>query len=346
MSVEEKRARHYENMEAQAGEVSTSFHKVHGKSFGFLDSDQCFFLYSMSHTAVPPLCEDPQKPALNIVQAFGTKEAALKRGTKLSASHEDVSILLGSSHNWLPGCSSFEEIATAEKEQQFVDNVLSSYSSKIESDKQNFQKRVVEKVESNQVKANKPQKSARGKARSNVFRQKDQFVETDNIVLPTDEDQKVAVVAIAIKPDEPETLKYIFQFLRSFDKEDEADAYIRNTASERLPNYDIVTVRCGRYSRIELENSKTKRFYRDEKIQRIMDHNESQKQEVENFRQRCQDNEQEVPLLEISPDGVVSNRDATEFEPEPEPEPDPEPEPEPEPESETSMLRRSSRRRK
>ena len=359
MSEDTKRARHYENMEAQAGEVSTSFHKVKGKSFGYLDSDQCFFLYSMSHNQIPPLCEDPKKPALNIIQAFSTKESALRHGAKLSTKHNDICLLLGSSHSWLPGCSSFDDIETIEKEQDFVDNILSLHNSKIESDRKSFRDRVQEKGESvdhnlKKERREKKKETVFSNTRSQTFEEKDQFVETDNITLPVDDDQKIAVVAIAIRPDDTDTLTYVFQFLRNFDVEDEADAYIRNIASERIPNFDIVTMRCGRYNRIELENSKTKSFYRDEKIQKIMNHSQSQKQEVDNFRQRCKDDKQEVPLVQISPNGVTSNRvtePEPELEPEPEFEPQPEPEIEPEPELEPENLpnksmRRSIRRKK
>ena len=232
--------------------------------------------------------------------------------------------------------------------QDFVDNILSLHNSKIESDRKSFRDRVQEKGESvdhnlKKERREKKKETVFSNTRSQTFEEKDQFVETDNITLPVDDDQKIAVVAIAIRPDDTDTLTYVFQFLRNFDVEDEADAYIRNIASERIPNFDIVTMRCGRYNRIELENSKTKSFYRDEKIQKIMNHSQSQKQEVDNFRQRCKDDKQEVPLVQISPNGVTSNRvtepepelePEPEFEPQPEPEPEPQPEPQPEPEPE------------
>lgn len=338
MQHTEKVARHEENMLMQKGEVQKDFSKVADAApMSFADTAQKFFVYSLSHRSIPPLATNPKSPGLRILRAFALQDDAIEYAKDFAADDTVSSVFVGAQGSWNLGAAEFGQLEDASVAAELTQTIVDSHEERVRSLRTAFEDRVKNTE-------NKTQKNASGKqrkkgttqqtARSETFKQQE-FVKATNNVSQNYQSltQKFSVIALIPDPRPSDTeLLFVFQFIRAFETEAEADVFIRNTAGAHFPNIDLFVNRNYIWTDVGTLDSKVRSHYRDEKLQAILDRHDQQQNEAEAHRKMCEEQNVQPRVIEIGPAGMEIEEPA-------EPEPQPEPEPEPEP------LRRSQRLR-
>jgi len=363
MDADQKQAKHEENMSVHAGEVQTDFTRITGaRSAPLVDERQRFVVYNMSHKGIPPVAVDPRKPGLRILRAFPDNESAVSYASEMADKDPTTSLMVAPSASWMLAPPSFDVLGSPEEESATLRQLLDRYRDTMEYQKQEFQQRVQRKEEQlkgtadaekaakdpktqSEPRSRKSQGAARNAARSKAMGGGDSFEAFRDRLEPSDEDkdQQFAVVALATDPASSDELMYAFQFLQSFESEKDADAFVRNTAGPQYKQFDLVVFRCYRWATVNSDSKSISVHYRDEKLDKILQHREDQQQEVNNYRQECHDLNDDGPsTIDIDKEGVEFSNPSVVHRLEDVDEP--EPEPEPEPESESGPKRRRSKR--
>ena len=104
-----------------------------------------------------------------------------------------------------------------------------------------------------------------------------------------------SIAAMSFVKDDADVPEFLFQVYACFDKEEDANTYIRNTCGDKVEDHDIDVVSTCQWihpQNMTYENA-TKEVFRSDELDRIMKNHKNQPKEVARFKEAMEKDENE-----------------------------------------------------
>ena len=268
--------------------------KDSSETFSFRMPGQSWVLFSVSHIRMPPVCEDPRKPAVRFYGLFDTAEDATDHAKVVMSVDSSANIQLCRSHDWVAMCSTPESLSADDETREHVQKVIDAYKAKRQTADNEFHENVESKKGGKGLKDGLSEKEARisreAKEAANTIlgeaqKQPNTLCRAPRLPRAAEvRDQAMIVVSFL-----PDTLKIIpeplFQVYGAFNSQTEADAYIRNTAGDIVRDFDMYVVSACEWifpqdvDTLVIGNE----IYRSDELNSVMSNHKEQPQKIENF---------------------------------------------------------------
>ena len=245
-------------------------------NYDFHIKDQQFLVFSISQKSFAPIPVDLSNPAVCIYGCFPTNEEAVEFAHEVIKEHGNISVFVDKLHNWItavkdPSCLT-ESYVEAHKAK-----LLKSHQEMIHANLKEFEENV-----KNQTAGNSSSK----KEQVEDITDKNTKGKSHKISNKLDiRGQKLAVVSFV--KDTADIPEFLFQVYGFFDKEEDANAYIRNVCGDKVEDFDIDLISTCEWvypQNMNYENA-NKEVFRSEELDKIMQNHRNQPKEVAKFKE-------------------------------------------------------------
>lgn len=247
-------------------------------NFDFRSPDQKFTVFSLSQQKFAPIPENLSNPAVCIYGAFPTYEEALEyaRDSVLSE-HKQISVLADETHKWIVAVKHPENLMNETYVTQHRDKLLGNHMKRLHMNLKDFEENVQEKKTGRIVEEDdddlvvvEPKHKGKSHKISNKLDVRG---------------QKLAVVSFL--KDDADVPEFLFQVYGFFEKEEDANAYIRNVCGDKVQDFDLdVVSTCEWIFPQSMSYDKAnKEVFRSEELDNIMQTHKKQPQEVARFKE-------------------------------------------------------------
>ena len=211
-----------------------------------------------------------------IYGCFPTNEEAVEFAHEVIKEHGNISVFVDKLHKWIaavkePSC--LTELYVEEHKSK----LLKSHQEMIHANLKDFEENV-----KNQTAGSSSKKEDEDKDEETpVTRGKSHKISNKLDV----RGQKVAVVSFV--KDTAEVPEFLFQVYAFFEKEDEANTYIRNVCGDKVEDFDIDIIGTCEWvypQKMNYENA-NKEVFRSEELDKIMQNHRNQPKEVAKFKE-------------------------------------------------------------
>ncbi len=263
-------------------EVSSTFERRSGAPApNFSDKQQRFVLYSISHARSPPVASDPSNPAIRIYGTFYTQKLALAHAAKVTASDLGTSLMLGEAHKWTLATTSTHLALDAQYVKEKTERMLKRAAVEREVSLARFEQHREELRKATIV---EEEKECHGLDEFEIVDPTDaeqpaegEGEEEGLVSPPLSSDcklanQNVVCVSFLLEKDSP-TPEFLFYVYTTCKNEEDADAYVRNTASQRVKDHDIDVCDVCEWV-FPFSDKKAKKIYRDQRLNDFMNREE------------------------------------------------------------------------
>jgi len=262
-------------------EVSSTFERRSGAPApNFSDKQQRFVLYSISHAQSPPVASDPSNPAIRIYGTFYTQKLALAHAAKVTASDLGTSLMLGEAHKWTLATTSTHLALDAQYVKEKTARMLKRAAVEREVSLARFDQHREELRKATIV---EEEKECGGLDEFEIVDPTDaeqpaEGEEEGGLVSPPLSsdcklaNQDVVCVSFLLEKDSP-TPEFLFYVYTTCKNEEDADAYVRNTASQRVKDHDIDVCDVCEWV-FPFSDKKAKKIYRDQRLNDFMNREE------------------------------------------------------------------------
>lgn len=254
--------------------VSQNFEKTTGpgSKLPFKDSKHTHFLFSISHSGVPPIANDPTNPAIRIYGTFPSADAAVKHGKKIMDADPTCHLGVGECHKWTLACCNLKNLADSEYIQAKTSRLLKRNNIENSVREARFKQHQEELRKATVIKDEVP---------LNQKKIGEDEPETPAIVevvndLPTLTSECMpvnqSVFCVSVVNDEPseDVPEFLFYVYRTCRDETEADGYVRGVASREVSDYNIYVVDCCEWVFPMTDMKFAPKTYRDKRLNDIM----------------------------------------------------------------------------
>lgn len=259
-----------------------TFSKVEDSiEYNFQIQDQRFVVFSLSQQQFAPIPTNLKNPAVCIYGAFSTREEAVEYAKdSVLREHKHISIFVDDTHKWIAAVKNAECLSESyvnEHTQRLIDQ----HKNMIHMNLKEFEENVKEQ------KAGSNSKTEEDTNISEVSEDdKDCKGKSHKISNRLDvRGQKVAVVSFV--KDDADIPEFLFRIYGFFDKEEDANSYIRNTCGDKVEEFDIDVVSTCEWifpQTMTYQNA-NKEVFRSEELDRIMKNHKNQPKEVAKFKE-------------------------------------------------------------
>lgn len=276
-----------------------TFSKVSdAQDFEFDNPNQKFIVFSLSHEGFAPLADNVRNPAICIYGAFSTREEAVEYARdSVLCEHPGISIMVDESHKWVVGVCNPVHLADVEHVEKQRTRLLKAHERMLNINAKEFEENVVKqcagtagKKEENRI------EDVTDKARTTKSHKISSRLDVRGQKL-------VALSFVRDDADIPEFLVRVYGF---FEREDEANAYIRNVCGDKVQDYDIdVVSTCEWIFPQKMTYDKANReVFRSDELDVIMRTHKNQPKEVAKFQNDMKEREalEDIPRATSSDD--------------------------------------------
>mgnify|MGYP001419680834 CR=1 FL=1 len=249
--------------------------------------DQKFIVFSLSQTEFAPISVNKKNPAICIYGAFQTREEAIEYAKEsVLKEHPTISIFVDETHKWVAAVKNVKCLSE-NYVNQHVDALLKKHQEIIHTNTKDFKENVAEQKTGTTTK-----KEEKEKEENEISETKGKAHKISNRL--DVRNQKLAVVSFV--KDEAEIPEFLFRVYALFDKEDDANSYIRNVCGDNVEDFDIDVVSACEWifpQTMTYENA-NKEVFRSEELDRIMKNHKNQPKEVAKFNEAMAKDEKET----------------------------------------------------
>jgi hypothetical protein len=271
--------------------------------------DQRFVVYGLSHQGIPPISTEP---GVRFCGVFADNAEAVHHAERISSADPDCSMLISTTKEWVTMASSFDLLSDQKSYQDHIEQILAAYRREVKRNEHEFKDRL------------RPQEDVENDDEKDVENDGEKDVEKDATETSSPDggcnhshrscycdyprdlevrNQRVAVVSFLqdLIATDSEPKQPLFILWAVFDSTDEADAWIRNHAGDRIHDVDLDTVDMYEwlFPNSATDDKMSKVIYRNEEKQKIMDFVHGQASTVDSFKEFCKANSQAAPVIEI-----------------------------------------------
>ena len=250
----------------------------------FVNPQQQFVLFSVSHREFAPVARDHHNPGICIYGAFETYGEALEHANLVKAAHPGHSLLIDKTHTWICAAASVAHLQDGAHIEEHRKRLLEKHAADHAARKLEFEEnlanqragRVAAPVTENDssVKEDFPKEDEATKGSSRVKKQ----CKVD--------DQMLAVVSVVA--DDGDDCEFLIRVYALFHDEPAANRYVRNVCGCSVHDHDIDVIHtCAWAFPQQMRNEHVrKEVYRSEELSKIMSSLKRAPQEVQRFREQ------------------------------------------------------------
>tara|TARA_B110000046_G_C13010473_1_gene406421 strand:- start:537 stop:1607 length:1071 start_codon:yes stop_codon:yes gene_type:complete len=270
--------------------------KVEGAAnIPFKDDAQRIILFSVSHVLMPPIAKDPWNPAIRFYGTFASQDDAIEHGEEVERCDPSVNVQMWYTHSW--NCMSFsaERILNEKEKQDHIDKRLNAYKHERNKNQREFDENVSKQRGGNGSDGKQSERAAVRKAKSAEAAQRlvgatissDKVLKKSKKLSRTAEVRNQSFVVVSFLHDTTQDIpEPLFHVYGTFDTEERADLYVRNTVGEEQRDFDVVV--CNLYEWLFPQDadsmSTVTDVYRSKELNNIMDNHKSQPAQVEAYK--------------------------------------------------------------
>tara|TARA_B110000008_G_scaffold273812_1_gene308653 strand:- start:462 stop:1499 length:1038 start_codon:yes stop_codon:yes gene_type:complete len=281
-----------------------SFTKVSdSNSYVFVNEDQRFIVFSISQTEFSPVSENPQNPAVCIYGAFPTRDEAVEYAKNcVLEEHKGISVFVDDTHKWVaavknPGCMQESYVKS------HTDRLLKQHQAMLHTNLKEFQENVEEKkTGETKKKDEEDEKNEKVDEKQEKPKGKSHRISGKLDV----RGQKLCVVSFL--KDDAEIPEFLFRVYGFFDKEDDANAYVRNICGDKVEEFDIDVIETCQWAfpQTMTYDKANKEVFRSEELDLIMKNHRNQPKEVARFNEVMAKDNEETQTEEMTADTSTS----------------------------------------
>lgn len=256
-----------------------TFSKVSdANDYSFKNDDQQFVVFSLSHQAFSPVPVNLKNPAVCVYGTFPSNAEAVQYAREeVLSQHPNISIFVDQTHKWITAAKNVTCMQDANYIKEHTDKLLKTHKEILHMNLKEFNENVTEQ---------KAGKTKKKEERIEEVSENDKYGKSHRIHNSLDvRGQSLAVVSFV--KDDSEIPEFLFQVFACFEKEDDANAYIRNTCGDNVEDFDIDVVSTCQWvypQNMTYENA-TKEVFRSDELDRIMKNHKNQPKEVARFKE-------------------------------------------------------------
>lgn len=266
---------------------NTTFEKVDDDVLiPFKDEEQSYIVFSLSHKEFGPICRDATNPGLCVYGAFETLIEAQEYAVQVARKHNSYSILIDETHKWLGGWSCPAHLQDPEHVASTVTRILEYHEEKAKQEKEEFESNVRQQRCGVDVgeKQEEKQKTTDSKEKKDGLNETDHTAKKDKI------DKSLAVedqslYSVSVLSDPSSDAEFLFKVYAFHDKEQSANAYIRNVCGCHVidHNIDVVKARTWIFPQKMNASNAPKEVYRSSELDSIMKTHKGSQGKVDEF---------------------------------------------------------------
>lgn len=261
---------------------STTFTRVEDDTTDdpFINPEQQFVVFSISHKEFAPRPESDANPAVCIMGLFETRDEAVVHAHCVQKAHPDISVLVDQTHKWIVAAATVEHLTDAAYIDAHVSSLIERHTLAKRSDDENFQD-MVHRREAGPI-----------HRKSVAIDDATTVNETPNP--PCSQRFKISqgcrindqkLVVMSYVRDDGDLPEFLFRVYAAFDTESHANRYVRNTCGNEVIDHHIDMFQTGAWifpQTMVTENAQ-KEVYRSDELNLVMTTHRKNPQEVERF---------------------------------------------------------------
>ena len=264
--------------------VSRNFEKTTGpgSNLPFKDSKHSHFLFSISHSGVPPIANDPTNPAIRIYGTFASADTAVKHGKKIMAVDPTCHLGIGECHKWTLACCNLKNLADPEYIQTKTERLLkrstienSVREARFKQHQDELRKATVitDEVPLNQKTIDEIEEEPNAPVTEEIV---NDLPTLTSECMPVNQ----SVFCVSVINDEPseDVPEFLFYVYRTCRDETEADGYVRAVASREVSDHNIYVVDCCEWVFPMTDMKFAPKTYRDKRLNDIMNRDMTQEE--------------------------------------------------------------------
>tara|TARA_B100001741_G_scaffold93466_1_gene76650 strand:+ start:11900 stop:12871 length:972 start_codon:yes stop_codon:yes gene_type:complete len=259
--------------------------------YNFKNDDQRFIVFSLSQEAFSPIPVNLKNPAVCVYGAFRTNDEALQYAKEeVLKQHPGVSVFVDETHKWITAAKNASCMTNGKYITDHKTRLLKNHADMLHMNLKEFNDNVSE------------QKAGESKKKTASIEEvlpNESLGKSHRIHNSLDvRGQTLAVVSFV--KDDADVPEFLFQVYACFDKEEDANTYIRNTCGDKVEDHDIDVVSTCQWihpQNMTYENA-NKEVFRSDELDRIMKNHKNQPKEVARFKEAMEKDEKETDTTE------------------------------------------------
>lgn len=277
--------------------TNSEFDKISapGSDPPFVDGEQSWVLFSISHIGMPPVAKDPSLPGIRIYGCFDSAEAATDYAkTILIPNDPTCSVQLNKTHEWICACKNATNLANSEYVNSKTDELLSSYASQRQQNKIQFDdeiKRMQESKESHTVQETTDDVDEKHITEGEAV--PSTTTDLGSKIKPLSKlceisGQSFACVSFVQDKESSQEPEFLFKVYSCFNSIDDADRYVRNVAGEHVKDFDIDVITLLKWV-FPTQKIDVMTKYRASELTNIMQYHREQPAKVNEYHKTMED---------------------------------------------------------
>lgn len=270
-----------------------TFSKVSDSAqYTFKITDQKYIVFSLSQESFSPCPVDVSNPAVCLFGAFENRDEAVEYARDVVLKeHSNISIFVDEMHNWIVAAKCVENLSNEEYVTRHRSMLLQQHQKMLHANLKDFEENVKEqKTGTSHNKDNKDENDEKEK-QNDTDDKHDTNKKGRSHKISSKLDvrgQKLAVVSIV--KDTAAVPEFLIKVYALFEKEEEANTYIRNVCGDNVQDFDIDVVSTCEwlFPQTMTYTNANKEIFRSEELDNIMRTHKNQPNEVAKFQATLQ----------------------------------------------------------
>lgn len=247
--------------------------------------DQKFVLFSLSTKEIPPKAINPLQPAFRIIGCFPSLNDTKEHAEFVAESNPSVSLFIDECRNWIVAPQTFDQMTDAAHIENVKTTLIKEYKARRKNDNEEFES------------------ARRGDDVQRTQKEKEDELDGVPIVKENSKshimrghcDIKGQDLAVVILLPNKKTGEFLFKVMGCFEKQEEADRWVKNVVSRNITEFDIHVVSCCQwiFANRMGDDGALDHQYRSSELQNIMNRQRVAPTEVKQFEEWLAENEEQ-----------------------------------------------------
>lgn len=275
---------------------SKYFDRTDDNALPFIQEDQVYILFSLSHTGFAPVSQTKSAPGLRIYGAFPDQQSLHHYADLVKENDPVCSLLMNKTHEWIVGASSPAHLTDNEHIRAQKDRLLRKHKQTLSKNKAEFECNIAQHQVGECVK-------------------KEDLVHADNDI---DDKTKVCrkissrvhvddqrLAAVTVVPDDTQECEFLFKVYGFFQNEEQANSWVRNVGGDAVTDFDIDIVSACEwiYPQAMISTNAKREVYRSAELTKIMKNYKSNPDEVRRVEELELDSDMTTESVEETVEG-------------------------------------------
>ena len=241
---------------------------------------QNVFLFTTSHKEMPPIAPDPDNPAIRIYGVFGSGDEAIEYAQLLD--NQDINFQVHPLREWALAVSSESKLREEGYAPSKIDFLVSGYMQTRQDQIKDFRENVANKKNTEDMVDEKEDMPMYPDTERHAHKRGIRDMKKTSAPLKLPSPQKFVVVTFL--RDKNELPEFAFVVHAAFDTLEQADEWVRGTASAEIVDFDMHVVSTGEWLFPQtMDDSLIREEYRNDELDKVIKTHKNQPSMIKNF---------------------------------------------------------------